>query len=144
MRNNRIAAAAAIVAAAALVACNGNGDDAEETGGEAQGSEEKVIEMPDQPGSVEDYEGALEDADLETCESQDGALQVAGSVANSESEDQDYRIYVSAMDGNDTQGIVQVDVEGVAGGESAEWDTEIDLSGEDLDCVLRVERFPSN
>lgn len=27
---------------------------------------------------------------------------------------------------------------------SADWDTEIDLSGEDLDCVLRVERFPSS
>lgn len=139
MRNNRIAAAAAaIVAAAALVACNGNDEDPE---GMVHGSEQKVIEMPDQPGSVEDYEGALEDADLETCESQDGALQVPGTVTNPESEELDYRIYVSAMDGNGTQGIVQVDVTGVAGGDPAEWSTKINLSNEDLDCVLRVERF---
>lgn len=137
-----VVAAAAIVAATALVACNG--DDAEDPEGQAQGAEEKVIEMPDQPGSVEGYEGALDDADLDTCQSQDDVLEVAGTLTNPESEEQDYRIYVSAMEGGDTQGIVQVDVSGVGGGESAEWSTEVDLSGEELECVLRVERFPAS
>lgn len=144
MRISRgLAAAAALAVTATAVACNGEDDDAPDNGadGNAEASEEKVIEMPDQPGSVEDYAGALDDAEVETCESQDGALQVSGTVTNPESEDQDYRIYVSAMDSGDTMGIIQVDVTGVAGGDSAEWNTEFPLSGQGLDCVLRVERF---
>ncbi|GAA4919922.1 hypothetical protein GCM10025790_14900 [Nesterenkonia rhizosphaerae] len=99
--------------------------------------------MPDQPGSVEDYEGARDDAEVGACESHDGVLQVEGTVTNPESDDQDYRVYVSAMDGNETMGIIQVDITGVAGGDAAEWRTEFPLSGVDLDCVLRVERFAS-
>lgn len=145
MRNNRIAvAAAAFVAATALVACDGDGDKTDGSEPATEGSQEAVIEMTDQPGSVDGYEGALEDAELETCEPQAGFLAVAGTVSNPEADDHDYRIYVSAMDGGDTRGIVQLDVENVVAGETVEWSTEVELSDEDLECVLRVERFPSD
>lgn len=47
------------------------------------------------------------------------------------------------MTDDDTLGFVQVDVADVAGGETAEWETQMDLIQENLDCVLRVERFPA-
>lgn len=135
-----LVAATAALLAAVLVACSNDADGPSDDGGTA---DEKVIDMPDQPGSVEGYEGAAEDAELQTCESDGQALHVDGTVNNPESEMQDYRIYVSAMDGTETMGIVQVDVPGVPVGESAEWSTELALSSDTLDCVLRVERFPS-
>jgi len=135
-----LAAATAALMAAALVACSDDSDTPQENG---EPADEKVIDMPDQPGSVEGYEGAAEDAELQTCESDGQALHVGGTVNNPVSETQDYRIYVSAMDGAETMGIVQVDVPGVPAGESADWGTELALSSNTLECVLRVERFPS-
>lgn len=62
-------------------------------------------------------------------------------MTNPESDTQDYRLYVSAMTDGDTVGLVQVDVADVAGGETAEWEAQMDLAQEDINCVLRVERF---
>lgn len=62
-------------------------------------------------------------------------------MTNPESETQDYRLYISAMTDGDTVGLVQVDVADVAGGETADWESQMDLAQEDIDCVLRVERF---
>ena len=62
-------------------------------------------------------------------------------MTNPESETQDYRLYVSAMTDGDTVGLVQVDVADVAGGETVEWEAQMDLAQEDIDCVLRVEQF---
>ena len=134
-----LAAAAVLAACLALTACGSS--EAETPEGAAEG-DDKVIEITDQPGSIDDYVGALEDVELETCAT-GGSLGVAGTVTNPESEAQNYRIFVSAMSADDTVGLVQVNVDDVAGGETAQWDTQMDLNQEDLDCVLRVERFPS-
>lgn len=37
--------------------------------------------------------------------------------------------------------LVQVDVEDVAGDDTAAWETRLELTQEELGCVLRVERF---
>ena len=125
------------VAALALTACGSAEDDAQSSEAENQ----KVIEIADQPGSVEDYVGAVEDAEVDTCAAGGDGLDVAGTVTNPESDTQDYRLYVSAMTDGDTVGLVQVDVADVAGGETSEWESQMDLAQEDIDCVLRVERF---
>ncbi|WBL19806.1 MULTISPECIES: hypothetical protein [Citricoccus] len=141
MRFTRIlTVAVAAAAATTLVACSG-GDDVNDAAANTDAGEQKVIEMPDQPGSVEGYVGAADDAELVTCDPQGSALEVEGTVTNPESDDQDYRVYISAMEGGETMGIVQVDVSNVATGETAEWSTEMALTGDDLECVLRVERF---
>lgn len=127
------------LASVALAAC-GSSDDEGPQGSEDQ-DDQKVIEVSDQPGSVEDYVGAKEDAEVETCDASSDGLEVAGTITNPESDAQDYRIFVSAMSAGDTAGLVQVVVANVAGGETAEWETQMDLTQEDLDCVLRVERF---
>lgn len=135
-----VVAATCMVAAATLAGCTG--DDPDDSSGQGSGADQKVIEINDQPGSVEDYEGALDDADVQSCEPGGDSLHVSGTVTNSASEVQDYRIYVSALAGGDTQGLVQVDVPGVEAGGTAEWSTDMELSGE-FECVLRVERFAS-
>lgn len=132
--------AAALVTAAMLTGCSGgDGDEAEK----GNAPSEKVIEIQDQPGSVEGYAGALEDSEVTSCEQRDGSLHVAGTVTNPEADTQDYRIYVSALDRDDTVGLVQLDVTGVDGGATADWSTDIAYGGDGLRCVLRVERFPS-
>lgn len=133
-----------MVAATVLAGC-GNDTEADGEGGTAApADEQKVIEIQDQPGSVEGYAGALDDSEVSTCEPQGGSLQVAGTVTNPTPESQDYRIYVSAISNSDTVGLVQVDVQAVNAGETAEWSTTIAHGGEDLECVLRVERFPAD
>lgn len=127
------------VAALALSACGSAEDDAQSPESEQQ----KVIEITDQPGSVEDYVGAVEDAEVDTCSAGGNGLDVAGTVTNPESVAHDYRLYVSAMADGDTVGLVQVDVGDVAGGETAEWEVQMELTQEDIDCVLRVERLPA-
>lgn len=129
-----VIAPAALLAAAALVGCTG-GDQPNEV----DEAPEKVIEVQDQPGSVEGYVGASDDAEVTSCDMQDGALRVTGTVTNPEAAPQEYRIYVSALDAGDTVGLVQVDVPEVADSET--WSTEIPYDGTDLECVLRVERF---
>ncbi len=138
MRMKRLAGA--LAAAAIAVALAGCGADVTPapTG---TGSPSDVTDITDQPGSVEGYVGALEDAETTRCE-RDGSNWIAsGTVTNPLDEVQSYRLYVSAMDGSDTRGVVQVDVPEVAGGDSAEWTAEFPLPDDDLTCVLRVERF---
>lgn len=135
-----LVAATAVVAATALVGCTG-ADRADDAPARIGAADEQVVDVQAEPGSVEGYTGALEDAELARCEPSDGTLQVAGTVTNPEPETQDYRIYVSAMDGGDTAGLVQVDLTGVEAGETAEWSTEMALGEAEFECVLRVERF---
>lgn len=111
------------------------------SGGDAGPKKETVTDVRDPQGSVAGYVGAMQDVTMETCETTDGALKVDGTVANPVGEPQQYRIYVSAMEGEDTRGIVQIDVPTVAGNESTIWATEIALSDPGLTCLLRVERF---
>jgi hypothetical protein len=96
------------------------------------------------PGLADDgFAGALTDVTALECEPGEGDLwQAQGLVTNPTDADADYRIYVAFVDdANDTSGIVQADVTGVASGDGQEWEAELALPGEDdLRCVLRVER----
>lgn len=151
--------AAAVLAAGLLTGCSGGGgDDAkddpetvvDETPTESEGSEsdgssskkkDTYTDVRDPQGSVEDYVGAMGDATVDSCDTEDGSLVATGTVTNSENDAQQYRIYVSAMDGSDTRGIVQVDLDPLEGGATADWDASFDLADEGLSCILRVERF---
>lgn len=141
MKYQRTISSATLLLASVMLAACGTGDDGEAQESSADDGDQKVIEVSEQPGSVEDYVGAMEDAEVDTCSAGGSGLEVAGTVTNPESDPQDYRIFVSAMTEDDTVGLVQVDVADVAGGDTAEWETQMDLTQEDLDCVLRVERF---
>ena len=114
------------VAALALTACGSAEDDAQSS---PRPQTRRSSEIADQPGSVEDYVGAVEDAEVDTCAAGSDGLEVAGTVTNPESDPQDYRLYISAMTEGDTVGLVQVDVADVAG-ETAEWRSQMDLAQE--------------
>lgn len=131
-----VVAATVLVAATTVVGCSSDSDTEE-----VAETQEKVTDIQDQPGSVDGYVGASKDAKVETCDLQGGSLRVEGTVKNPESDAQDYRLYVSALENSDTVGLVQVDVTDVAPGKSVEWSTDIDYKADDLECVLRVERF---
>lgn len=138
MKNVRlIGAGAALCAVLALAACTGT----DEPSPTPTAAPTDVTDITDQPGSVDGWVGALEDAETKTC-ARDGADWVAsGTVTNPLDEAQSYRLYVSAMFGGDTRGLIQVDVPDVAGGASAPWRAAFPLEGDEFTCVLRVERF---
>jgi hypothetical protein len=140
-RRRRRAHAAAVLAVAVLLgACSGDEADDDEVAAAERTSSTIEVSVP--PGSAEDgYAGARSDVTDLACESDDGRWQATGQVSNPTDAEVDYRIYVSFLDPEDeSRGLVQTDVEGVPGGEAEEWAAELDLSEEDLRCVLRVER----
>lgn len=99
------------------------------------------VSMTDQQGSVEGYVGASEDVIVEKCESSGENWVAEGTATNPTGETQNYRIYVAFNKNRDTKGLVQVDLESVGPNASAEWKAESPISGEKIDCLLRVERF---
>jgi hypothetical protein len=127
-----------------LAACTSEGSPARSEGATPEERTSATTDSTVQPGTADDgYEGARIDVTDEECEPGDGgAWQARGLVTNPTDADADYRIYVAFLDGaDDTQGVTQADVTGLAPGDSEEWDAELDLPGEDdLRCVLRVER----
>ena len=130
-----LVAATAAVATLTLVGCAGDEKPAYTQKPEA------VTSVSNMPGEVQGYEGAAQDATTTKCEGADGKWGVAGTITSSADAARDYRIYVSLLDGADTVGLVQVDVPGVEPGTTHDWATTVDVTGENLQCVLRVERF---
>lgn len=100
-----------------------------------------LIAIDDQPGSVDGYTGAREDVEVERCERSGDAVDVAGVISNPTDVTQNYRIYVSLLEDDDTTALVQKDVTEVAAGATSDWEVAIDVPAEDFECVLRVERF---
>ncbi|WP_227531160.1 hypothetical protein [Microbacterium tenebrionis] len=101
-----------------------------------------ITDITDTPGSGENLVGALADATVSTCELGDGSWTVDGTVKNPTKDSVSYRIYVSLLnEAGDTRSLSQVDVDGVGEGAEEEWATTVDLTDEDLTCVLRVERY---
>lgn len=156
MQNSwKLTLASVVITAGLLAGCSGGGDgdgDAkkedttEDTApvtkpGEPGEKKPTYTDVQDPQGSVEGYEGAVEDAKVDTCSNESGKLEVAGSVSNPTGEPKQYRIYVSAMAKRDTRGITQVDIPTLDPGESTKWDTALELSDDGLKCLLRVERF---
>ena len=93
------------------------------------------------PPRTSGFVGARVDVTDLTCV-QDGAVwRVGGKVTNPTGAPVDYRIFTSFLDPtNDTAGLLQNDVTNVAGGASQDWSGELAVPGNDLHCVLRVER----
>lgn len=100
-----------------------------------------VNDIRDSQGSVDGYEGALEDATVEVCAVEEGVMKMGGTVTNPLEDVRQYRIYISAMEGTETRGVAQVDVEPVEPGATAFWETSLAIADPGLDCLLRVERF---
>jgi hypothetical protein len=98
------------------------------------------VDVKTQPGSVTGYVGALKDVTGLTCTSDAGGVTAAGTVTNPDTTAQDYRIYVSVMEGNDSAGIAEVDVNGVAAGQATAWSGVVAVQTANPDCILRVER----
>lgn len=130
-------ATAALVAVLALAACTGNGN----VTPTPTSAPTDVTDVTDQPGSVDGWVGALEDADIATCARQGDEWVAAGTVTNPVDDAQSYRLYVSLIDGSETRGLIQVDVPDVAAGASGDWKAAFPLPGDNFKCVLRVERF---
>lgn len=123
-----------------LASCGGEGGggtDSLETAQPGSG----YVEITDQQGSVDGFVGAADDATVERCESVADSWKGTGTVTNPTGETQSYRIYVAFNRNRDTRGLVQVDVASVAAGGTAEWQAEAPIGGDELKCVLRVERF---
>lgn len=123
--------------ALSLAACTG-----EATGGDAgTPTETSHVDITDQQGSVEGFVGALEDSDINRCESANDGWVSEGTVTNPTDSEQNYRIYVAFNENRDTHGLVQIDLTSVPPGSSENWKAEAPIPGDDLTCVLRVERF---
>lgn len=135
----------AALAALSLTSCGGGaaggGTGTDELQGETEQPRSDYVEITDQQGSIEGFVGAIDGAVVERCESDGSSWKAAGTVTNPESVPQSYRLYVAFNENRDTHGLVQVDVEDVAGGASQSWETEAPIDGERLSCILRVERF---
>lgn len=132
-----------IVPAAALLLLGSWAMSQSSTGpAEPEVAEPAAIETDIHPGTAEDdFVGALVDVTELDCTGDGAAWRAQGLVTNPTAAAASYRIYVSflAEDG-DTRGLVQVDVEDVEAGATEEWGTSMAIDGDDLRCVLRVER----
>jgi hypothetical protein len=103
---------------------------------------EQVIDVSTPPGGTGDFVGARTDVTDLGCVEGPAGWSASGTVANPTTDTVGYRIYVSFLDGaGATLGVVEVDVADVEPGEDRPWATEAAVTGAELECVLRVERF---
>lgn len=121
----------------ALAACSGDKNPA--TDGSPK--DQSYVDVSDPQGSVDDFVGANDDLAMNNCQAKGKTWVSDGTVTNSAKKTQSFRIYVAFNRGKDTQGLVQTDLKSVAAGDTAKWNVEAPISGEDLSCVIRVERF---
>lgn len=136
--NRKITWLAAPLVALALTSC------VDESDGEAAAPEANkdstYVDITDQQGALEDFVGALEDATVEKCEAGGDGWLSEGTVTNPTDDTLSYRIYVAFNENRDTRGLTQVDLANVAAGETVPWSVEAPIGGDNLTCVLRVER----
>lgn len=123
-----------------LASCAGEGPSGAD-GSDLEVPAQEYVHITDQQGSLEEFVGAGSDATVERCAFDSSRWIAEGAVANPTDESQSYRLYVAFNKNRDTQGLVQVDIESIAPGASQGWQVEAPISGDGLDCVLRVERF---
>jgi hypothetical protein len=135
--------AVALIAAGALAGCTAPQEpDPTPTPTSTDATDPGVTDITDAPGTGENLVGALADATTDSCELDGDAWVATGSVTNPTDGNVNYRIYVSLLNGeNDTRGLQQVNVDAVGAGASADWESRIEITDEDLTCVLRVERY---
>jgi PBP1b-binding outer membrane lipoprotein LpoB len=129
-----------------LAGCSGSGepDGKASASASASAKAEKaaITDVTTPAGGKGDYVGAAKDVQVTTCKLEGSKWTVAGTAKNPADDAQSYRVYVSLLKGqSDTRAVKQVDVDGVAAGDSKKWDTTIGTDEHGLSCVLRVERF---
>ena len=153
----RRAVLTAAFAALALSGCTGSHNPATVTTTQMvaptqAGATPSATATPPDPGSVYvdvndsqgdgEFVGALTDVTASTCGA-DGADWVgSGTITNPTQAAANYRVWVAFIgaDGG-TAGLVQVNVDGVAPGESGDYSAPMPYAGDaSLSCVLRVER----
>jgi hypothetical protein len=95
-----------------------------------------------QPGTATDkFVGARTDISNLSCKADGkGVWNVEGSVKNSSKKAVDYRIYTSFLNGTETLGLIETDVENVKADAVKKWSGSMTIDAEKVDCVLRVER----
>ncbi|GAB3399580.1 hypothetical protein GCM10027515_06170 [Schumannella luteola] len=133
--------------AGALAGCTGGDDSTAKKSASPKPSTapSQVTEVSDAPGTGEGFEGARNDVEVKKCEPADGGWAISGTVTNSSEATANYRIYVSLLDKDSaTLGLKQVNSDGVEAGKSADWNADIAVDGKNLQCVLRVERYPAS
>jgi hypothetical protein len=101
-----------------------------------------VVDVKTQPGTATDgFEGAVADVSDSRCDSIGGKWTATGKVTNPTSAAVNYRIYMSFVDAaGATPGLLEIDVDNVAAGASADWTGSLEIGLDDLKCVPRVER----
>jgi len=104
---------------------------------------EPVIDVTTQPGSVPSFVGALKDVSGQTCTAGADGVTASGTVTNPTTKPQDYRIYISVLNSNQTLGVTEVDISALAPGASQQWSGVVAVQMTEPKCVLRVERNDS-
>lgn len=137
------AAVGTAMLALALTACSGSNDKATKPKATTTTSKPSVVTKVSDAPRTTGYTGARKDVTGLTC-AQDGKLwKVGGTVTNPTTASADYRIFTSFLDkANETRGLLQTNINGVAPNEAKPWSGELELPASDLHCVLRVERTP--
>jgi hypothetical protein len=99
-----------------------------------------LTEVPTLEGEV----GAKADSRTDRCEATDAGWIGEGTVTNPTDGPVDYAVVVSFLDaGNATLGADANIIRDVAAGDTAPWSVELPVTGDDLQCILRVTRAPA-
>jgi hypothetical protein len=95
-----------------------------------------------QPGTATDsFVGARTDISDLSCKADGkGTWNVEGSVKNSTNKAVNYRIYTSFLNGTETLGLIETDIDNVKADATKKWSGSMTIGAEKVDCVLRVER----
>ena len=92
------------------------------------------------PGTLSDFVGAKNDVHDVKCERVGASWDAAGKLTNPTTAAVKYRVYVSFMSGDTTVGITEFDSGRVAPKATEPFQSGVKVDGDDLRCVLRVER----
>lgn len=152
-----LSAAVALVAVSSLSACTKGSSSSDSTlaaksadgktaeagaNGNTATAASELIGVKVQPGTATDnFVGARADISDLSCKSDGkGTWNVGGSVKNSANKAVNYRIYTSFLNGTETLGLIETDVNDVKSSASKKWSGSMTIDAEKVDCVLRVER----
>lgn len=133
-------------AAVVLAGCSGSGKDTSNSSSPNAKvpTAADVIKVDTPPGTAKQFVGARKDVTDLTCRQDGSSWVVAGKVTNPSTAKADYRIYTSFLNKqNDTRGLLESDVAGVAPQATEKWTGKLALADQKLTCVLRVERTKS-
>ena len=135
------------IALVAVAACSGSSDgtstaaSAAPTGKASAPPSPAAIKVTVAPGTGKAFVGARRDVTGWSCKQAGKAWTTVGSVTNSGKVTANYRIYTAFVTTtNETKGLLQTNVVGVAPKATKKWADKLDLSGTGLRCDLRVER----